>query len=264
MESSRPVTVRDLREDHRKHAKAQEDKKESWGYYVVRPLSFYPTALFLRLGISANQATWISVFFLCIGLGMLSAGPYWSVLLGATLVNVWLVLDFIDGNIARYQQTSSAYGEFIDALGAFLAYFLFFAAGIGAYRNPDLLLVSRYPSGATALDPAAFLVLGSWASLTAVWIRLVYQKFKNTFPKKEFQRYEVLETRERASTVGSILQAGNNLIDLSGLLLPFLLLSAALRVMDVFLVVMALANTLVLAVSLAKILRSAGRDPESP
>lgn len=263
MEPSRPVTVRDLRMDHRKHAKAQEDKKESWGYYVVRPLSFYPTALFLRMGISANQATWISIFFLCVGLVMLAAGSYWSVLVGALLVNAWLVLDFIDGNIARYQRNPSAYGEFIDALGASIAYFLFFAAGIGGYRNPDLLFVSRYPLEPIVLDPAVFLLLGAWASLTAIWIRLVYQKFRNTFPEQDFQRYEVLETPARASRLKVVLQVGNNVIDLSGLLLPILLLAAALRAMDIFLLIMAAANTLVLAISLARIVRTAASRPES-
>ena len=250
------ISVNELRHDYRQHKKLEQDKNELMGFFIVRPLSFYPTAFSMNIGLTANQTTWISLIVLLVAFFLLAVGNYWAALTGAAFLNVWLVLDFVDGNIARYEKTCSHYGEFIDALGAFLAHLSFFAAGIGFYISRDSLLLSSFewPGEGYA---ATILILGSIASMSAIWIRLVYQKFKNTFPASNFEKHDVLSVRKTASIPAKLLNLGHNLVNLSGLLLPAFLVAAAFRLLDVFLIGVAIANTSIVAITLFRLLRLA-------
>ena len=197
MRRLKKVSVIELRLDYRQHQKSEQDKNELMGFYIMRPLSFYPTAVAMNFGLTANQITWISLIVVLVGCFLLAVGNYWTALTGAALLNIWLILDFVDGNIARYEKACSRYGEFIDALGAFLAHLSFFAAGVGFYvsRNSSLLSSFEWPTeGYSAL----ILILGSIASLAAIWIRLIYHEFKNTFPTSNFQKHDVLSVRDTA------------------------------------------------------------------
>lgn len=252
MKRLRKVSVNDLRANYSQHQKSEQDKNEWMGFYILRPLSFYPTAFFMNIGMTANQTTWISLIILLAGCFCLAVGSYLATITGAVLLNVWLILDFVDGNIARYEKTSSRYGEFIDALGAFLAHLSLFAAGVGFYVSQSSLLLSGL-DWPTETYSAVILILGSIASLAAIWIRLVYQKFKNTFPAMNFEKHDVLKVRGSASISARLMQIGHNLLNLSGLLLPAFLLAAALKLIDVFLVFVAIANMSILVITLFRV-----------
>jgi len=256
MRRRKKISVNELRSDYRQHQKLEQDKNELMGFYVLRPLSFYPTAVSMNMGLTANQTTWISLFVLLAGFFLLAIGNYWSALTGAAMLNVWLVLDFVDGNIARYENSCSRYGEFIDALGAFMAHLSFFAAGVGFYVSQNSLLLSSFEWPAEGYS-VLILIVGAIASLAAIWIRLVYQKFKNTFPTSNFQKHDVLSVRDRASISGTLLHLGHNLVNLSGLMLPAFFIAAAFRLLDVFLIFVAIANTLIVAITLSRVLRGA-------
>jgi phosphatidylglycerophosphate synthase len=256
MSRLRKISVSELRSDHRRHQKAEQDKNELMGYYIVRPLSFYPTAVSMNIGLTANQTTWISLIVLLVGCFLLAVGNYLTALAGAALLNIWLVLDFVDGNIARYEKTCSRYGEFIDALGAYLAHLSFFAAGVGFYVSRNSLLLARFEWPAEGYS-VVILILGAIASIAAIWIRLIYQKFKNTFPALGFEKDDVLSVRDTASISAVLRNLGHNLFNLSGLLLPAFFLAAAFRLLDVFLIFVAIANTLIVVVTLRRVLKLA-------
>jgi phosphatidylglycerophosphate synthase len=222
----------------------------------VRPLSFYPTAVSMNIGLTANQTTWISIIVLLVGFFLLAVGNYLTALAGAALLFVWLVLDSVDGNIARYEKTCSRYGEFLDALGAYVAQLSFFAAGVGFYFSRNSLLLSSFEWPAEGYS-AVILILGSIASLAAIWIRLIYQKFKNTFPVAGSEGRDVLSVRGTASISEVLLNLGHNLVNLSGLLLPVFFLAAAFRLLDVFLIFVAIANMSIVAITLLRVLRRA-------
>ncbi len=262
MTIAKKMSVNELRSDYRKHPKLEQDKNELMGFYVWRPLSFYPTALFMNIGLTANQTTWISLIILAMGCLFLAVGNYLTALAGAALLNVWLVLDFVDGNIARYEKACSRYGEFIDALGAFLAHLSFFAAGVGYYMSQNSLLIAsiEWPSERYA---AVILILGSIASLSAIWIRLVYHKFKNTFPTSDFEKHDVVSVRDTSSVPAALLHVGHNFVNLSGLLLPVFLFAAAFRCLDVMLIFVAIANTSILVITLFRVLKIA-KEQDAP
>lgn len=248
------VSVREIRAYHNQQEKAEADRKELFCYYIIRPISFYPTALFINLGISANQTTWISVVVLLVGCVLLATGSYIAGLAGTGLALVWLILDHVDGNIARFLRTPSPYGEFLDALGASVAHLIFLAAGIGFFVRPDSMLISS-AAVQSAAYPGWILIAGAWASLTAIWIRMVYHKFRNTFPTISLEKHDFLGTGKKSS-LSVLLEIGNNLFNLSGVLLPFLLLSIVIGIVDLFLILTALSNTALLAISLRRIIRA--------
>ncbi|MDF3932265.1 CDP-alcohol phosphatidyltransferase family protein [Pseudomonas citronellolis] len=125
-------------------------------YFVARPLSYPLTWLCLRLGLSANQASLISLLFALLAIGCAGLGA--SAALIGSLVLLWLVLDCVDGNIARFTRTGSAQGEFLDAMGGYVL-----SAGI--------YLAIGYGSG----DYDA-LLLGGLASVFALFSRLILNK----------------------------------------------------------------------------------------
>jgi phosphatidylglycerophosphate synthase len=211
----------------------------------------------MKLGLTANQTTGLSLLVLLLGCACLAVGSYPAVIAGTVFVNLWLVLDFVDGNIARYERSSSHYGEFIDAMGAFTAHTAFFAAGAGFYIARDSLIYAKFSFTADY----AFLVFlaGSIASLTAIWIRLLYQKFKNTFPDSDIEKHDALIDGEATSSFRTILRIGHNLINLSGLLLPVFFLAALFRVLDVFLFAVAAANSLILVITTIRLLKRGAR-----
>ena len=250
------ISADELRSDYGQHQKAEQDKNELVGYHVVRPLSFYPTAVSMNIGLTANQTTFVSLMVLLAGCILLAVGNYLAVLAGAALLNLWLVLDFVDGNIARYEKSCSRYGELIDAMGAYLAHLSLFAAGIGFYVSRDSLVLSSFDLPAESYS-GLILILGAVGSLAAIWIRLIYQKFKNTFPVVEFEKHDVLAVRDTRSISSALLSVGHNLFNLSGFLLPMFFLAVAFRLLDVFLITVAIANILIVVVSLFRVLERA-------
>jgi phosphatidylglycerophosphate synthase len=259
---NRPNTIAagDIRSDYKRHSKSEQDKNELMGYYVFRPLSFYLTAMFMNRGFTADQTTWVSIVALLIGCLFLVIGTYATTVVGAALLTIWVILDFVDGNIARYEKTSSRYGELIDALGAFLAHLSFFAAGIGFYFSRQEMLLS---GSISRVYPVLILILGGIASLSAIWIRLVYHKFNNTFPEAEVGKNEVVTVRDTSSMSALVLHLGHNFVNLSGFLLPYLLITAVLDRIDLFIIPLAFANLSILAITLVRILRLAKKHDAS-
>jgi len=88
--------------------------------YFHRFVSIYMTKFFIMLKLSANQITvlWILV-------GVLSSlfflqGSYISSLIGALVLLLSFVLDFSDGEVARYWKKSSVNGFYLDCIGHFI------------------------------------------------------------------------------------------------------------------------------------------------
>jgi len=80
----------------------------------TRRFSIYFTKPFIKLGISANQATAVDFLIgLAAGIFLTFANPaFW--LIGIALFYLYFVFDCVDGEIARYRKTSSPVGSFLD------------------------------------------------------------------------------------------------------------------------------------------------------
>ena len=83
--------------------------------FVVRRLSKPLTRLALRLKMSPNAVTLVS-FAVGIGAaGAFAAGSRWALILGAVLLQLSLVIDCVDGEVARATRKFSALGAWLDA-----------------------------------------------------------------------------------------------------------------------------------------------------
>lgn len=110
-----------------------------WTGKVIRPLSCYPTWLFLKLGVSANQTTVLGIFLGVLGCILVTRGTYATVVWGALLLNLNYVMDRVDGNIARATNTTSTLGKLLDGFSDILLDAAIpVCVGVGLYSHPAL------------------------------------------------------------------------------------------------------------------------------
>ena len=109
------------------------------GFYSVfflRKISKLFTWLAVRLKMTPNQVTLISF-----AIGLLSAyefskGNFWAIFTGAVLLQLSIIIDCVDGELARYTRKFSQLGAWLDAItDRIKEYLVFFALAYGAAKN---------------------------------------------------------------------------------------------------------------------------------
>ncbi len=104
--------------------------------FVLRKFSKLFTWAAVRLRMTPNQVTLISF-----AIGLLSAyefsrGDFWSTFIGAVLLQLSIIVDCVDGELARYTRQFSALGAWLDAItDRIKEYLVFFALAYGAEKN---------------------------------------------------------------------------------------------------------------------------------
>lgn len=95
--------------------KAEEEISGEWVVALIyRQLSFYITSLLTPFKVSSNQVTYFSGL-LCLLLLVFAVSDYsMSYLVVGCIATFILVLDCVDGNLARLNNETSDYGGFLD------------------------------------------------------------------------------------------------------------------------------------------------------
>ncbi|MBV6396436.1 MAG: hypothetical protein HFACDABA_02034 [Anaerolineales bacterium] len=201
------VTLKRLRE---------VDPPEKWkrASFMVqiffRPVSYPVTWLLVKLGFAANHATYLSGLVSVCGAALLIAANREMNVAGAVLFNLWAVLDCVDGTLARYRGSSSKHGDFVDTVFGYLAFgIVFIAMGVTAENTKAL--------GPIPLGHINFIIIGAFASMGDLFMRLVYQRF--------FSAYQNALYGEKTSNR----RLGKEFA-LTGLLAPLLLVSVIFNV----------------------------------
>ena len=159
------ITVAEIKE-----AFPDEKNDALWTRFVLRPLSYVFAWLFIRLRVSANQVTYLSILFVIAGSILFGTGSYQLAILGAVFFNIFSLLDCVDGNIARVHG-GNPFGEWVDALGGYTAYtFLFLSVGVYAEASYGEFWM---------LGPVDFVLLGAIGAVANLLMRVQHQKFKN-------------------------------------------------------------------------------------
>ena len=102
--------------------------------YVLRRFSKLFTWVAIKIGATPNQVT-IASF----GIGLYAAllfaqGDFWSILIGAVLLQVSIIVDCVDGELARYTRKFSELGAWLDAItDRVKEYAVFLGLAYGAY-----------------------------------------------------------------------------------------------------------------------------------
>ncbi len=108
---------------------------------ITRHFSIYLTKLLLYTPITANQISFLTII-ISISAGFFFAlGNYWNSLIGVFLMQLALILDANDGEIARYRKSASLNGQFVDIISHSVA---IPAALIGitiAFSNNQIYLI---------------------------------------------------------------------------------------------------------------------------
>ncbi|MEX2600149.1 MAG: CDP-alcohol phosphatidyltransferase family protein [Balneolaceae bacterium] len=112
---------------------------------------------------SANSVTLIGIVPLFAGFILLGfANSPLIAISGALCINIWYVLDFVDGNVARYRGESSVFGAFLDSfIGTLYHVFLPLSVAILLTRNSSFAsdFSAQYLSQEIWLSVAGTLVL---------------------------------------------------------------------------------------------------------
>lgn len=217
----------------------EKNKKSSlWVKLVIRKLSFVFTWIFINLGFSANLVSYFSILISISGFCFLLVNNYIYRIIGAILINFWLVLDCVDGNIARCKKKFSPYGSMIDSFGGYFTIaFSYLGIGVAAFNTSKLLNDYSY----------IFIILGALTGVFELLARLLHQKRENTILSinKEINKNEV-----KKYSFGWFKQRLDKEIGLSGLFMPFLLISSFCDCYDFILFFYFVFNLLVMLVIL--------------
>lgn len=153
---------------------------------------------------------------------------------GAVLLNLWMILDCADGNIARAVK-KEPFGGFIDAVsGYFVMATITFCVGIAAFFSDGIFI---------AKGCSWLIVSGAVSCISDILARLIYQKYRNTVAEMSLvdNQREVPGTG-RVSKFKALEDKIDKTIGVNGIMLPFLLIVSLFRGMDLFVLFYAIFN----------------------
>jgi len=82
--------------------------------YIFRSFSIYITKFFLLIGISANSTSILSLIFGLIGSVFLLDFNYNNLIISSIFLFLHTILDFVDGEVARYNSDGTPTGKYLD------------------------------------------------------------------------------------------------------------------------------------------------------
>ncbi len=120
MRTSRP-SIAELRAATQPPQIFERNSGEHWaGRLYIRRFSPYATRLFLRLGLSPDAVTWLFVLAGVAAAALLSVDGLLPAVGAFLLIQLQIMLDCSDGEVARWQARSSPRGVYLDRIGHYL------------------------------------------------------------------------------------------------------------------------------------------------
>jgi phosphatidylglycerophosphate synthase len=102
--------------------------------YVLRRFSKLLTWVAVKIGATPNQVTIASFAIGLYAAFLFAQGDFWSILVGAVLLQVSIIVDCVDGELARYTRKFSELGAWLDAItDRVKEYAVFLGLAYGAY-----------------------------------------------------------------------------------------------------------------------------------
>ena len=222
-------TMKDIKDSL---TKKKNSRSSLWVQLWVRKASFPVTYLFINTGWTANMVSVLSWLVIFAAAVMLCVNNFWSMFVGVILTNFWLVLDCVDGNIARVKKTKTFMGDFFDAAAGYGPFsFTTIALGMAAYHTSFLVPeVHRY----------WLLVVGGVGATANLYMRLVHQKYLNCLfaAKKilgQLDEITLKDTEDKRSFAYIREQIDKN-FGVSGLFMPWLFVALFTKTFDIMLV----------------------------
>lgn len=193
--------------------------------FFYRPVSFVCASACVKLGVSANTVSYFSGLLAVIACALFLFGSHLLNIVGAVLINVWLILDCTDGDLARSVK-KQPFGEFADGISSY-ALVALMCTSIG---------VASYNEGGFFISPGWhwIILIGALASTSDTLMRLVYQKYKAT--EREMADKGIVQIEKDIRTdhaqVGSLRVRVEAELGVGGLLPVAILLAAIFSCLD--------------------------------
>ncbi len=161
------------------------DRKISVSRLIYRPISFYLAVPFVWLDFTANGVTLFRFIVAMIGCIFLAIGGSSSVLIGSIILFFAVLLDFVDGNIARFRGETSHLGKFLeDVTDTIIKAIIPLAVSVGLYSQADYFLTSLNSS----LDPALILIVGAVASISIAFQSILTYRLNASLLELEVEK----------------------------------------------------------------------------
>ena len=191
-----------------------------------RRVAFGTAAIAANIGISANTVSYFSAIVGVVACLCFLPISHVAHIIGAILINFWLILDCTDGNLARSVK-SQPFGEFADGISSYMLVGLMCSMmGVAVYFEGGLFV----PEGSPWI-----ILIGALASSSDSLMRLIYQKYKNT--ERDMADRGIIEIENDARTdhsqVGSFRVRVEAELGIWGLLPIAILFAAIFRALDV-------------------------------
>jgi phosphatidylglycerophosphate synthase len=133
-----PRSARQTTEDDARLRAAVKSNDGFFTTFFVTSYSPYVVRGAARLGLSPNQVTVLSMLVGSLAAAGFATGERWGLIAGAVLLQLAFLLDCVDGQLARYTQTFSPVGAWLDAVFDRTKEYLVYAGlAIGAARTGD-------------------------------------------------------------------------------------------------------------------------------
>lgn len=194
-----------------------------------RPLSFIFASFCANHGISANTISYISTIEAIVACSFFLFGTYTCNIVGAVCINVWLLMDCIDGNLARAVK-KQPFGEFADSSSSYVLVGLM-GSCIG---------FAVYEQGGCFIDAGCkwMILMGAIASSSDSLMRLIYQKYKNVERKMADLGILEVEHEKRIDNahVGSFKVRVENELGIGGILPFAALICSIFNALDIFVI----------------------------
>lgn len=135
-----------------------------------RPVSFYCAAITTKYGLSANTISYLSGLIGIIACLLFLPNNFICKIIGAILINFWLILDCTDGNIARSIK-KQPFGEFADGISSYILVGLMcIMMGFSVFYTGGIIVPAGNPW---------IILMGALASSSDTMMRLIYQKYQS-------------------------------------------------------------------------------------
>ena len=159
----------------REKCQATRRSRDTWyGANFARRVSIYITMVFVRMGIGATAASTVFMLSGIAAASLFSLGGRGGFLAGALALQLFYVLDHVDGEVARYNEDTSLTGKYYDELTHYIVHpLVFFGAGWGLFRQGG---------------SAAYIAAGMLAGLGVVLVNIIID-LKNLMLLRNFHRH---------------------------------------------------------------------------
>lgn len=225
------------------------DRSSIISRYVFRPVSFYLAYIVLIFNVTPNTATFFSFLFGLISIVLLAMGGRLFSILGVLFYFLYIVFDFIDGNIARVKNHATYYGKFLDgAVDAFIESLLPFCFSLSFFIYRQSLMVLFLGMGTSLLLLYAYLLL-TRVSFFSRWIAI-----------EEGDKIKQMQFNKNPLDSGNVIRiktVGNIMFDLT---IVVLLLVLIVGIHKILIIIFLLLNLLYALFLIILMLRNASKN----